>query len=185
MNPLWFALHVRPRHEKTAAAALKSKGFEEFLPLYACFRRWSDRLKRVEAPLFPRYVFCRFAPRESRTVLATPGVLSVVGFGKRPIPVADQEIHALQAIVASGLPAEPWPFLQVGQLVRMDAGPLSGLEGILLDFKSGHRLIVSVTLLQRSVAVEIERLWVRPISPPVRRPARAVGRPATAGSKSA
>ena len=175
LNRSWFALCVKPRHEKTTAWALRSKGFEEFLPLHRRLRRWSDRLKELDEPLFSRYVFCRFDPMDRLPVLRTPGVVSIVGFAGNPAPVADGEIAALQAIVKSGLTAQPWPFLQRGQLVRIEAGPLSGLEGILLDWKSRHRLIVSVTLLQRSVAVEIDRLWVRPIGARGRLPVKKEG----------
>src|SRR5258706_7676656 len=92
----WFALQVKPRHEKTAAAALKSKGFEELLPLYTSVRRWSDRVKTLEEPLFPRYVFCRFGLRQKMAVVSTPGVMSIVGMGKTPAPVEPEEISALQ-----------------------------------------------------------------------------------------
>lgn len=170
----WFALLVKPHHEKTTAWALKAKGFEGFSPLHRRLRRWSDRLQELDAPLFPRYIFCRFGQQERLRVLMTPGVVSIVGIGKNPAPVEDSEIAALQAIMKSGLPAQPWPFLRVGQLVGIEAGPLKDLEGILLDFKSRQRLIVSVTLLQRSVAVEIERLWVKPITTARLLPSRAL-----------
>jgi transcription antitermination factor NusG len=166
----WFALLVKPRHEKTTASALRCKGLEEFLPLHRCLHRWVDRVRELDAPLFPRYVFCRFDPQDRLPVLKTPGVISIVGIGRDPAPVEDSEITALQSIMKSGLPAEPWPFLQVGQFVRIEAGPMQGLEGILLDFRNHQRVVVSIALLQRSVAVEIERLWVTPIgvrcSPP-------------------
>jgi transcription antitermination factor NusG len=162
----WFALQVKPRHEKSAAEALRHKGLEDFCPQYLAVRRWSDRMKRLEFPLFPRYVFCRFDLHNKLSVLTTPGVVSILGIGKSPLPVPDGEIKALQAIVQSHLPAQPWPFLQVGESVRLECGPLAGLEGILLHFKSQYRLVVSVTLLQRSVAVEIERSWVVPTCAP-------------------
>jgi transcription antitermination factor NusG len=159
LNPSWFALQVKPRHEKTVAEGLRQKGLEDFYPRYMALRRWSDRVKQMEMPLFPRYVFCRFDRRQSLMALKTPGVVSILGIGKAPLPVADAEISALKAIVQSHLPAQPWPFLRIGQPVRLEYGPLAGLEGILLDFKDRCRVVVSVTLLQRSVAVEIERCW--------------------------
>ena len=171
----WFALQVRPRHEKATALALRGKGFEEFLPLCKTKRRWSDRVKELEAPLFPGYVFCRFSPQDRLPILTTPGVAYIVGMGKTPVAVADAEIAALQAIVKSGLRAQAWPFMRIGQFVRIEDGPLCGLEGILLDFRNSHRLVVSVTLLQRSVAVEIERLCVSPIGTPRRPPSMAFG----------
>ena len=154
---------MKSRFEKTAAGSLRSKGFEEFLPLYKAPHHWSDRVKEVEVPLFPRYLFCRFSAEERLQVLTTPGVELVVGIGKIPVPILDAEIAAVQAIVRSRLGAQPCPFLQVGQRVLIRAGPLAGLEGILLQMRNGYRLIVSVTLLQRSVAVEIHQLNVTPI----------------------
>jgi transcription antitermination factor NusG len=165
-NHFWFALQVKPRHEKVAAQALERKGFEQFLPVYRARRRWSDRVKEVHLPLFPGYAFCRFDPLNRLPVLTIPNVVHVVGFGKTPAPVADVEIASLQAIVKSGLPALPWPFLKIGQFVRIDSGPLIGVTGLLLEIKNGHRLVVSVTLLQRSVAVEIDHAWVTPVGPP-------------------
>jgi len=167
----WFALKVRPRHEKTTAWALHNKGFEEFLPLYRSRRRWSDRIKELDIPLFPGYVFCRLDPEDRLPALTTAGVVALVGIGKTPSPVEEAEIVALQAVVRSGLRAEPWPFLRIGQAVRIELGPLAGLEGILAEIRNRHRLVVSVTLLQRAVAVEIDRAWIRPI--PSRRPSAA------------
>ncbi len=156
----WFALHVRPRHEKSVARTLHTKGYEEFLPLYRVKQRWSDRFKEVAKPLFPRYTFCRFDPNRRLPILQTPGVLEVVGFGQGPEPVDDPQIEAIQAIVKSGLPAQPIPSIQVGETVIVTEGPLRGLEGVLQRYRDLDRLVVSVTLLQRSVAVEIDRDWI-------------------------
>ena len=147
------------------AKQLAHKGYEILLPLYECRRRWSDRIKELELPLFPGYVFCRFNPLVRLPILMTPGVIQVVGIGRSPVPVDDAEIAAIQTAVQSGLPRQPWPFLQIGQRVRVERGPLCGLEGILLNIKGRDRLILSVTLLQRSVAVEVEDSWVSPIAP--------------------
>ncbi|MCI0423321.1 MAG: NusG-like protein [Acidobacteria bacterium] len=138
------------------ASLLHSKGYEEFLPLYRSRRRWSDRMKAIEKPLFPGYVFCRFDVQKRLPILMTPGVRLIAGIGKTPLPVNDSEMAALQLIVQSGLQAEPWPFLQVGQRVRIERGSLQGVEGILMAIKKPYRLVVSVTLLQRSVAVELD-----------------------------
>ena len=167
-NPCWFALYVKVRQERATAAILQSCGFETFLPLCKTTRRWSDRIKNLEAPLFSRYLFCRFDKQERHRVLTTHGVNYVVGIGKTPVPVPDAEIGALEAVMKSGIAAQPWPFLQAGQWVRIEAGTLSGLEGILQDFRGSRRLVVSVTLLQRSVGMEIDRLDVTPIAPPRR-----------------
>ena len=166
LGRFWFALRVKPRFEKVAVRILQSKGLEGFLPLYKVERRWSDRIKELELPLFSRYVFCRFSPPERLRVLSTPGVQFVVGFGATPLPVADTEIAALQTVMQSGVDARPWPYLRIGQLVRVEGGPLAGLEGILLELRNRGRLVVSVTLLQRSVAVEIDRLDVTPVGAP-------------------
>ncbi len=159
----WFALRVKSRCEKVVALMAENRGFEEFVPLYRCRRRWSDRQKEIEFPLFPGYVFCRLDPQHRLPLLTIPGVVHIVGIGKTPVPIDDAEIAAIQAAVHSGLSAEPWPFLEVGQRVRLDEGPLTGLEGILVATAKQHRIIVSVTLLRRSVAVSIERDWVRPL----------------------
>ncbi len=134
----WFALQIRSRYEKIAATLLCSKGYELFLPAYKSRRRWSDRIKELEVPLFPGYLFCRFDPLDRLPILVTPGVIQVVGTGKSPVPVDDAEIAALQTAVQSGLPRQPWPFLQIGQRVRVECGPLCGLEGILLDLSFRH-----------------------------------------------
>src|SRR6267143_3296948 len=156
----WFALQVRARYEQGVADNLDGKGYELFLPLYKCRKRWSDRVKEVEAPLFPGYLFCRLNPQDRLPVLKTPGVIQVVGSNHTPIPVDEDEIQAIQSMVASGIPNQPWPFLATGYRVRIESGPLSGLEGILIEFKGNHRLVLSVTLLQRSVAVEIDSAYV-------------------------
>jgi len=160
----WYALRIRSRHEKVIAATLFDKGYEVFLPLHSCKPRWSDRIKEIELPLFPGYLFCRFDMQKRLPVLVTPGIIHIVGIGNQAMPIADDEIAAIQAIVVSRLEATPWPYLQIGQSVRIEQGPLLGLEGILLGLKKPYRLIVSVTLLQRSVAVEIDHDWVSPLS---------------------
>lgn len=159
----WFALRVKSRCEKVVAMMAQNKGFEEFLPLYQSRRRWSDRLKSVEVPLFPGYLFCRLDPQHRLPLLMISGVLHFVGVGKIPIPIDDGEIAAIQTAVHSGLLTEPWPFLEMGQRVRLDDGPLAGLEGILVGTSKQQRIVVSVTLLKRSVAVAIERHWATPV----------------------
>jgi transcription antitermination factor NusG len=156
----WFALQVRTRHESGVANYLHGQGYESFLPLYKCRRRWSDRVKEVQTPLFPGYLFCRFDPRDRLPVMKTPGVMQIVGVNRVPVPVDDVEISAIQTLVMSGIPNQPWPFLQVGERVRIESGSLCGFEGILMDFKGTHRLVLSITLLQRSVSVEIDSAYV-------------------------
>ncbi len=159
----WYALRVKPRFERVVSASARNKGFEEFLPLYLCRRRWSDRFTSVELPLFPGYVFCRLNPERRLPLLTIPGVFHFVGVGRIPAPIDDTEIGAIQATIRSGLLAEPYPFLEVGQRVKVEEGPLAGLEGFLVEVRKQQRIVVSVTLLKRSVGVEIERPWIRPL----------------------
>jgi transcription termination/antitermination protein NusG len=160
----WYALQVRPRFEKAVASTLVNKGYEGFLPLCRHRSRWSDRMKEVHLPLFPGYLFCRFDVNRRLPILVTPGVLHVIGIGKTPHPVDEEEIAALQAIVISGLKTEPLSYLTVGEKVRIEIGPLAGIEGILTAVKGSSRLVVSVSLLQRSVSVEVDESWVVPVS---------------------
>jgi transcription antitermination factor NusG len=161
----WFAVQVKSQCEKLVATILQQKGFEQFFPSYQSRHRWSDRLKTVQMPLFPGYVFCRLDPRYRLPVLITPGVVQFVGIGRFPVPIDNAEIAAIQSVVESGLRTEPWPFLDVGQRVQVEDGPLTGLGGILVEVRKRHRIVLSVTLLRRSVAVEVERQWVRPLDP--------------------
>ena len=159
----WFALFVKPRHEKVVASALQARGVESFLPLYEALHRWANRNATVELPLFPGYLFSRFYPSDKSRVLSTPGLFDIVRFGKELAPVSDQEISALQRVAASGLATEPWPDLAIGEDVQMQGGPLVGFVGKLLEIKKSMRLVLSVDLLNRSILVEIERDWVRPL----------------------
>jgi transcription antitermination factor NusG len=161
----WFALRVRTRWERTTATLLNGKGYETFLPTYKMRRRWARHFKEVEAPLFPGYVFCSFDVQKRLPILITPGVITVVSRGKIPVPVDQSELDALRAIVRSGIAAQPWPYLEIGQRIRIEDEALQGLEGILISFKGSHRVVLSVSLLCRSVALEIDRSRVRPIRP--------------------
>lgn len=158
----WYAVRVKPKFEKVVAQSLVSKGLSSFLPLYRERRRWSDRVKLVELPLFPGYVFCSLDVRQRLPVLQTPGVLHFVSFDGEPAPVEPSEIEALLRAADSGAALAPWPYLREGQRVVVARGPMKGLNGILLKVRDEFRLIISVTLLQRSVAVEIDREAVRP-----------------------
>lgn len=165
-NQPWYALRVRSNHERVAAMHLREQGYEEFCPAYKSERQWSDRKKTMDQFLFPGYVFCRLNPDDRRPVLMMPGVVNVVGFGSQPAAIPDQEIEHVRAMVRSGLLVTPWPFLNVGQTVVLERGPLAGVEGILQEIKKTFRLVVSVHLLQRSVSTEVDRAWVRPIAAP-------------------
>src|SRR5438874_2841499 len=151
----WFALWVHSRHEKTVAGMLEGKGFETFVPVYRSRRRWSDRVREVELPLIPGYVFCRFDVANRLPVLTTSGVVNIVGAGKTPQPVDEFEMESLITAAHAGVHLQLWPFLQIGQRVSIEEGPLRSLEGILVTTKGKDQLILSVSILQRSVAVAV------------------------------
>jgi transcriptional antiterminator NusG len=160
---LWYALQVRTRWESSTASLLSGKGYQTLLPTYRTKKLSRGEHREVSAPLFPGYVFCRFNAFNRLPILVTPGVITVVGRGRIPVPVENAEVEAIQMVVASGLQADPCPYLEVGQRVRIQGGSLCGLEGILTSFKGSRRIVVSVSLLCRSVALEIDRSGVCPI----------------------
>lgn len=162
----WFALRVRSNFERVAALHLQDRGFEAFSPTYKARRQWSDRVKQVDRFLFPGYVFCRLNPENRLPVLTVPGTVSLISFGKRPVSIPDREIASVRTMVDSGLFVGPWPFLAAGQTVVIERGPLAGAEGILQEVKKSFRLVVSIHLLQRSVSVELDRSWIRPVGSP-------------------
>ncbi len=159
----WYAVTVRRNFERVASGLLESKGYEQYVPFVRCRRRWSDRTKELEAPLFPGYVFCRFDPEHKVPILECTGVAGIVGFGNRPATIDEEEIRNIQTMLAACLHVEPYPFLHSGQKIRVEHGPLAGVEGVIVTVKNGFRLVASVTMLQRSVSVEIDREWVTPI----------------------
>lgn len=161
----WYALQIQSRLGSIASACLRGKGYEEFLPTYRTHRRWSDRIKTVDAPLFPGYLFCRFNPQNKLVpVLTTPGVIGILAAGRVPIPVDEAEMEAVRRVVASGLAVQRWPQVRVSSRIYIEHGPLAGLEGVVVNDEKMYRLVVTVSLLQRSVAVEIDRAWARPVS---------------------
>jgi len=160
----WYALYTRHHHERNVALALAGKELEAFLPLYTSVRHWKDRDKKLQLPLFPGYVFLRNPTGRWQSILATPGVHSVVGFAGRPAEIPVSEIDAVRRVVGSPFHVEPHPFLKCGDRVRVTAGPLQGLEGRLLRKKSLWKLLLSVQMLQRSVAVEIDATMVERVS---------------------
>jgi transcription antitermination factor NusG len=159
----WFALQVRTRWEGSTAVLLSGKGYQTLLPTYKTKKRGHGKLPNGSAPLFPGYVFCQFDAQNRLPVLITPGVIAVVGRGRVPLPVDEAEIAGIQTLVASGLPVEPWPYLELGQRIRIESDALKGLEGILINIKGNQRIVVSVSLLRRSVALEVDRASVVPI----------------------
>lgn len=160
----WYGVRTKSNFERVAAQVLQSKTYATYAPVYRTRRRRSDRVVEIERPLFPGYVFCRLNPTERiLPVLTSPGVVSLVGFGKQPAPIPDFEIEAVKKLLASGVGIEPYPFARVGQRVRVTHGSLSGLEGILVKKRNEWRMVISVTLLQRSISMEIDRECIRGI----------------------
>ena len=156
LEPRWYAAHTSANHEKRVAEQLKARSVQHFLPLYPSVRRWKDRRVTLEMPLFPGYVFVHLALRDRLRVLQIPGLAKLVGFNGTPTALPEEEIEMLRAGFERGVRAEPHPFLTTGRRVRVAAGPLAGLPGILVRRKKRTRFVVSVELIQRSVAVEID-----------------------------
>ena len=152
----WFAAYTSARHEKIVARQLEERCIEKFLPLYRSWRQWKDRRKLVEFALFPSYVFVRIEARNKLRVLQVPGIVSLVTFNGQLAELPEQEINALRSGLDHGVYAEPCPYLRVGRRVRVAAGPLAGAEGILLKKKDKCRVVISLDVLMRSVAVEVD-----------------------------
>lgn len=166
---MWHAVYTRHQNEKVAARNLEHKGFEVFLPLYSEIRRWKDRRKKLSLPVFPCYVFLRGLLGRRLDVLTTPGVHSVVGNAGRAALVPQEEIEAIRRVVDIRAHLEPCPYLRIGDRARVKTGPLRGLEGILLRKRDGSsRLILSIELLRRSVAVEVDEFTVERAVPVAR-----------------
>jgi transcription antitermination factor NusG len=152
--PPWFALYVKPRHEKNVALMLKGKGYEPFLPTY--IHRVKHN-KSFELPLFPSYVFCRVDPSNQLPIRTTPGVFSIVGNGTEPVPLSEHEIGGIRRMLQFGSEPIPWPYVLPGQEVCLESGPLQGVQGVVADTSDGKWLVVSVNLLRRSVAIKVVR----------------------------
>jgi transcription antitermination factor NusG len=163
--PAWFAVQTRPRHEKRVSAALQEKGINAFLPVVSTTRQWSDRRRIVEQPLFSQYVFVRIALNLNTrvSVLRINGVTNFVGSRGIGVPIPDQEIERVQRVVAQGASISPHPFLNVGNRVRIRGGALDGLQGILTAVNDDQTLVLSVQLIQRSLAIRIVGFAVEPV----------------------
>jgi transcription antitermination factor NusG len=159
----WIAIKVRAQLERSIQDGLTQQGLETFVPWYGVRRRWVDRVKTIHKNLLPGYVFCRSTFADRRAVMSQPGVAFVVSFNRIPAPIPDAEIETLRRAVDSGMRMGPWPFLKLGQRVRIERGALSGIEGVLVRNANAWNLVVSVDALQRSIAVEVERDMVRPL----------------------
>jgi transcription antitermination factor NusG len=157
--------HGHYRHPSlvcAVASGLAMRGYSAFLPLFRSRRQWSDRFQDIDPPLFPGYVFSRLDVNHRLPALLIPGVVRFVGLGKIPVPVDEEEMTAVQAIVESGLFMRPFPFLKIGQTVTIAEGPLRNVTGILTAIDGSDQLIVSISLLQRSLAVALPRHFIRP-----------------------
>lgn len=152
----WFALSVKNRHEKVVRQLLTNKGFETFLPLYTRRHQYARRAREFDLPLFPGYLFCKFDPTACLPIVTTPGVLRLVGFGRTPVPLDRVEIASIQKAIEARIPVVPYPYWHSGQKVRIRSGALAGVEGVVVGDRPTFRLVLSVTLLQRSVLLEID-----------------------------
>jgi transcription antitermination factor NusG len=163
VEPHWFAAYTFAHHEKRVATELDARNVERFLPLYTSVRRWKDRRVQLELPLFPGYVFVRLPLSERLRVVQIPSVVRLVGFGGLPTALPDNEMDAMRSGLSHGLAAEPHPFLTVGRRVRITAGPFAGLEGILKRKKNSLRVVVSLELIQCSIAVDVDACDVQSV----------------------
>jgi transcription antitermination factor NusG len=156
----WYALYTRHQHEKIVGRILANKGFDTLLPVYKSARHWKDRIKILSLPLFPCYVFFKGGFERRLDILRTPGICDIVSSGGQPIAIPPDEIEAIQKAVGSGLPLEPHPFLKAGERVTIKHGPLTGVHGILVRKKNLCRVVLSVEMLGKAAAVEVDTLMI-------------------------
>lgn len=161
-QPRWYAVYTRSRHEKSVADQLRYKQIEMFLPLCEMMRRWKNGDHRVQLPLFPGYTFVHIALKDRLHVLNIPGVVRLVGFDGTPVPLADEDVESLRRVLSCSAKVAPHPYLAVGRRVRITAGPLTGLEGILVRKKGDFQVVLSIDLIQRSVLVHVDGLSLEP-----------------------
>jgi transcription antitermination factor NusG len=161
-EPSWYAVYTKANHEKHVAQQLRQRSIENLLPLYVTVRRWKDRRVRLQVPLFAGYVFVRFVIRDRLQVLQIPSVVHLVSFAGQPVPLPEEDIHAIQNCLSHGNKVEPHPYLQIGRRTRLKSGPLQGLEGVVLRRKNRTRFILSLDLIMRSVEVEVDDLDLAP-----------------------
>jgi transcription antitermination factor NusG len=161
----WFALHTRTRFERTVVSELREKGIETFLPLLPARHKWSDRQRIVHEPLFPAYVFVRITPVQDKriAVLRTIGVTNFVGVRGVGTPIPDAEIQAVHTVLEQCVPFQFYPFLNIGKRVRIRGGCLDGIEGVLTAISGNESMVVSVQLIQRSIAMRITGYQVEPV----------------------
>jgi transcription antitermination factor NusG len=162
-EPQWYAAYTSANHEKRVAVQLGQRSLEHFLPLYDSLRRWKDRRVQLLLPLFPGYIFVHFALRDRLQILQIPGVAKLVSFNGIPAALPREEIETLRASLEGGVRAEPHPYLKVGRRARVKSGPLAGMQGVLVRRKNRSRFVISLDLIMRSVAVEVEALELEPL----------------------
>jgi transcription antitermination factor NusG len=154
--PCWLAVYTYPRHERSVADQLDSKSVESFLPTFTRQSRWKDRRVEVEHPLFPGYVFARITLGERLKIITIPSVIRILSFNGKPATVPDQEIETIRLCTRAGAALEPHPFLDVGEHVRVRSGTFEGAEGIVIHQKNRCKILISIGLIQRSVALEVD-----------------------------
>ena len=159
----WYALYTSPRHEKRVAEQIQQRRISCFLPLYRSVRRWKDRRKELELALFPGYVFVRIALQDKLRVLQVPSAVRLVSFNGNPVALPETEIEGLRNRLCCGISLEPHPYLRVGRRARVRTGPLQGVEGVVIRRKERCRIVVSIDLIMRSVAVEVDEADVEPL----------------------
>lgn len=164
LQPQWYAAYTRANHERRVADQLSEHEVEHFLPEYESVRRWKDRKVRLQMPLFPGYLFVHLALRDRLRVLQVPGVARLVGFDGHPTSVPEDEVTRIREFLDQGLRVGPHPYLTAGRRVRLKSGPLAGTEGILLRRKGNFRVVISIGLIQRAVAVDVELADVEPLA---------------------
>lgn len=164
LGAAWYAIYTRPHHEKSVAKQLAERRVEALVPTCRRVRRWKDRKKEIWLPVFPGYVFVNMLLRDRYRVLQLPGVVRFVTFGGMPASVSEEDLQALRLAAESGATMEPHPYLKVGRRVEVCCGVLAGIRGMLVRKKGAHRLVLSLDLLQRSVAVEVDANDVTPIA---------------------
>ncbi len=158
----WLAAYTRSRHEQQVARQLGQKGLEYMLPTYERLIRWSDRIRRVQMPLFPSYIFVHICEDERRTLLETMGIVQLVSVAGRPALLADEEVERLRSCMSGSADVEPHPYLRIGHRVRVKHGPFAGWEGTLLEKQNSRRLVVNIEQIMKSIAVNIHSADVEP-----------------------
>jgi transcription antitermination factor NusG len=161
----WYAVTTQPRHEKVVAQQLQAKSIETYLPLLATHSRWKDRRVLIHQPIFPGYIFTRIDLKDRNHVLSVPSVVRMLSFSGAPAPIDDAEIDAVRLCLTCGDHPEPHAFPETGDLVRVRSGALRGLEGVVMRNKGGCRIVVSIALIHKSIAAEIDADLLEPLSP--------------------